>query len=165
MFEEEYRQIEGYDNYSVSNHGNVRNDKTRRILKPVIHPYGYLTVILYKECKQKRYLIHRLVGLAFLENPDNLTEIDHINLEKTDNKVSNLRWISRENNCRNRKKWEGTSSKYIGVSWHKYTNKWMASIKLNKKIKYLGYFEIEEDAHKCWYNAVRENNLQEFYGL
>jgi hypothetical protein len=143
----------------------VRNDKTRRILKPVIHPYGYLTVILYKECKQKRYLIHRLVGLAFLENPDNLTEIDHINLEKTDNKVSNLRWISRENNCRNRKKWEGTSSKYRGVSWHKYTNKWMACISLNGKTKHLGYFETEEQAHKCWYNAVRENNLQEFYGL
>ncbi len=162
---EEYRKIEGYDNYSVSNRGNVSDDKTGRIMSPSKNQYGYLEVNLHKEGKQKSYLIHRLVGLAFLENPDNLLEIDHINQIKTDNRIENLRWCSRSNKCRNKKKREGTSSQFKGVCWDKKTNKWTAQITLNGTPKYLGRFEIEEEAHTRWCEAVIENNLQDFYGL
>ena len=165
MFEEEYRQIEGYDNYSVSNLGNVRNDKTGRILKSAPNKDGYLSVALCKEGKGKTYKISRLVGFTFLENPDNLPEIDHINRLPYDNRVENLRWCSRENNQRNIPKRIGSSSKYLGVSWYKRDNKWTASLSINGKRNNLGYFKTEEEAYAVWCNAVRENNLQEFYGL
>lgn len=161
---EEFRQIEGFENYSISNIGNVRNDKTGRILKGVLNS-GYLRVKFGKDGKEKVYLIHRLLAIAFIDNPDNLKEIDHINQVKTDNRVDNLRWCSRENNNRNRKKWEGTSSKYRGVSWDNCNNKWMASIRLNGKKKNLGLFITEEEAKDAWKKAIEENNLQEFYGL
>ena len=123
MFEEEYRQIEGYE-YSISNFGNVRNDKTGRIMSPRLDTRGYLQCGITKNSKRNHYSIHRLVAIAFLENPDNLLEIDHINQIKTDNRVENLRWCSRSNNCRNRKKQDGCSSNYQGVGWHKQHNKW-----------------------------------------
>jgi hypothetical protein len=162
--EEEWRVIENYENYSVSNLGNVRNDKTGRILKG-LNSRGYLLVTLCKENKQKTHKIHRLVAIAFLENPENLPEVDHINQIKDDNRVENLRWCSRENNNRNRKKWEGTTSKYLGVSWHNNTNKWSAQITINRKHIYLGSFKIEDEAYEAWRACVVENNLQEFYSL
>lgn len=163
--QEEFRQIEGFENYSVSNLGNVRNDKTGRILKPGLNTQGYFQVDLCKDSKKKTYRINRLVGLAFIDNPDNLKEIDHINQIKTDNRIENLRWCSRSNNQRNRKKWEGTSSKFLGVCWNNQKNKWRACIRLNCKEKHLGYFLTEEEAYEAWLKAVEENNLQEYYGL
>ena len=162
--EEEFRKIECYENYSVSNMGNVRNDKTGRILKGLPDKDGYLRVCLCKENKKKTHQIHRLIGLAFLENPDNLPQIDHINQVKNDNRIENLRWCSCGNNNRNRKKFEGTTSKYRGVC-HKRTNKWEACIHINGKYKHIGTFDDEEQAYVKWCEIVRENNLQEYYGI
>jgi hypothetical protein len=166
MFEEEeYRQIEGYDNYSVSNMGNVRNDKTGRIRKPTTDRDGYLYVDLWKKCKGKTHKIHRLVAIAFLENPDNLEQIDHINHIKDDNRIENLRWCSCGNNNRNKQKKEGTTSKYRGICWRERDNIWVAYISLNGNQQYLGCFKTEEEAYAVWCKVVRENNLQEFYSL
>jgi hypothetical protein len=162
---EEWRVIEGYDNYSVSNLGKVRNDKTGRILKFSSDKDGYSSVTLCKENKKTRYIIHRLVGFAFLENPNNFKQIDHINRIPNDNRVENLRWCSHGNNMRNKKKREGTTSKYLGIYLDKSNNKWRPLIRINGKKKHLGYFEKEEDAYEAWRACVFENNLQEFYGL
>ena len=54
--------------------------------------------------KQKKELIHRLVALAFIDKPDNLPQVDHINRNPTDNRVDNLRWTSGKTNCRNTRK-------------------------------------------------------------
>lgn len=162
---EEFRPIPDYENYEVSNFGNVRNKTTGRILKPSLDGCGYPHIKLYKNKEAKTHLIHRLVSCAFLENTDSLTEIDHINQIKTDNRVENLRWSSRSNNLRNRKKREGATSTYRGVCFNKPANKWNAYISINGKRKHLGYFETEEEARDRWYEVVRENNLQEFYNL
>jgi hypothetical protein len=162
---EEYRKIEGYDNYSVSNKGNVRNDKTKRILKGTTNSDGYLQVVLYKERKAKSYKIHRLVGNAFIPNLDDYPQIDHINQKKDDNRIENLRWCSIANNLRNIKKREGTSSQFRGVYWNKRINNWKACISLDGKLKHLGYFEKEEEAYEAWRTCVIENNLQDFYCL
>lgn len=98
---EEWKLIEGYENYEVSSHGRVRNNKTGRILKPKIHHDGYLRIGIYKNNIQKFYQIHRLVGSAFIPNLENKPQIDHIDNNPENNSVYNLRWVTyHENNVR-----------------------------------------------------------------
>lgn len=88
----EWRKIKGF-HYSVSNTGEVRNDKTGRILKKRHSTSGYLCVQLFDKKTYFKY-VHRLVGEAFVQNPKNHPQIDHIDGDKTNNDVSNLRWVS-----------------------------------------------------------------------
>lgn len=106
MEQEIWNEIKGFGgNYSVSSEGRVRsngllkgkNSKVR-ILKTELSKKGYLRVGLTKDGKQKKYLVHRLVAIAFLDNPNNLPEVNHRNEIKTDNRVENLEWMSRRDN-------------------------------------------------------------------
>lgn len=95
-----WRDIEGFgDCYQVSNRGIVKSLKfgKERIMKAK-KDKGYLRVGLRKDGKQKFYMVHRLVALAFLPNPENLPEINHIDEDKTNNRVENLEWCSAKYN-------------------------------------------------------------------
>lgn len=99
---EEFRTIAGYEGlYSVSNLGNVRNDLTGKILKPYPNHHNYLRVRLCKNAKAKGYFIHRLVAFAFIPNPDpdNFPEVNHLDEDKTNNRVENLEWCNRKYNA------------------------------------------------------------------
>ena len=91
---EHWKDIEGFSNYRVSNFGNVWSKKNNIILKPYKTNRGYLTVGFWLDGKKKRLSIHRLVAQAFLTNPNNLPEVNHINGCKTDNNLNNLEWAS-----------------------------------------------------------------------
>lgn len=93
----EWRKISGKPNYSVSDNGDIRNDKTGRILKLHKGTAGYFQVMLGR--KTVPLYVHRLVAAAFIPNPNNLPQVDHINGNKLDNSVSNLRWVSVSENC------------------------------------------------------------------
>ena len=90
----QWRKVISNDIYSVSDDGQVRNDKTGRILKPSINSCGYLFVQLKENGKQHIALIHRLVCIAFIENKDNKPQVDHIDGNKQNNVVNNLRWVT-----------------------------------------------------------------------
>lgn len=118
-----WKDIKGYEGiYQVSSEGRVRSldrveDRGRnikgKILKPSINPYGYCVVGLFKNGTQKKNMVHRLVAEAFIPNPDNKPEIDHINTIKIDNTVflnedgsvnydkTNLRWVTKKENMNN----------------------------------------------------------------
>ena len=65
-------------NYKISNIGQIRNIKKRRILEPSQHRDGYLQVDLYHKNVRKTYKVHRIVAREFIDNPDNKSEVDHI---------------------------------------------------------------------------------------
>ena len=91
--------IKGYDNYEVSICGMIRNVITKRILKPGINN-GYYSVVLCNG-KHKTLNIHRLVAQHFIPNIKNDEFIDHKNNNKLDNTISNLRWVTKQQNSFN----------------------------------------------------------------
>ena len=101
--EEVWKDIEEYEGlYQVSNLGRVKslnynNTKKEKIIK-TLNNRGYLKVILCKNNECKNFLIHRLVANAFIENPNNYNEINHIDECKTNNIVNNLEWCNRKYN-------------------------------------------------------------------
>ena len=138
---EEWRNLSEFPNYQVSNIGRVRNSITGRILNLSISNCGYVLVQLRKSKKSFMRNVHRLVALAFIENPHNKSCVDHINRLKTDNTITNLRWSTRSETCKTKAKRANTASSFIGVVWHGYGNKnWKAQISINQRNKCLGYF-------------------------
>ena len=106
--DEIWRDIKGYEGqYQVSNKGNVRSVARKdsigrkcggRTLKPAYDKDGYLLVSLYKNGKAKKKRIHRLVIEAFVPNPNNLPDVNHLDEIKTNNELSNLEWCTRRYN-------------------------------------------------------------------
>lgn len=103
--EEIWKDIEGFEGlYQVSNLGRVKhlqgyNHKKEFVLTPYLDDKGYFHVSLSKENKIKKRLVHRLVALTFLDNHRQCKEVDHINGVRNDNRVENLRWCTRKENC------------------------------------------------------------------
>ena len=114
-----WKNIEGYSNYMVSDLGFVMNKKTLRILQASTHTRGYHQVSLCENNVRNTHLIHVLVARAHVDNPSGHKRVDHIDHDKTNNSVSNLRWCSPTQNSMNRSKQSSTcSSIYKGVCWN-----------------------------------------------
>lgn len=132
---EEWKDIKDYEGlYQVSNMGNVKSLKfgKERILKYKINKYGYYLVCLCNKGVKKFHTIHRLVAESFIPNPDNKNEIDHINTDKADNRVENLRWVTHIENMNN-------------------------SLSIDKRYKSVLQFSLNGDIINKW-DSVKEAN-------
>lgn len=110
----------------------------------------------------KTYLNSRLIFLyhkGFLPK-----EVDHIDRNKLNDKINNLRAASRIQNMKNKSSQKNSSSKYVGVSFHKKTKKWYAQIRIDGRLKFLGGFKIEDEAAAA-YNKAAEIHHGEFANL
>lgn len=152
-----FKKIEEFPGYEASNLGNVKSLKynKERILKPREDSGGYYLVSLYKNKKQHDRLISILVYKAFNDDYNPEMQIDHIDHDRHNNKLSNLRMIPRNQNCWNQKSRGGTS-KFKGVSWHKKSSKWQVVIQANNKQIHIGLFISEIDAARAYNQAAKE---------
>ena len=155
---EEFRDIKGYEGlYQVSNLGRVKSLPRKGRLSEKItigsNDGGYRKIGLRKDKNRKQFRVHQLVAQAFLDHTiDNYTMVvDHIDNDKTNNKLSNLQVVTQRQNSS--KDTKGTS-KYVGVSWSKSSKKWCSEIAINGKSKYLGLFTCEEEASKAYQDAL-----------
>lgn len=90
--------------YEVSNYGDIRNIKTGKLRKPSKDKEGYLNINLSAISKKyKGFGVHRIVAKTFIPNPNNLETVNHINYDKTDNRVCNLNWMSNYDNIQDAK--------------------------------------------------------------
>jgi len=156
--EEIWKEVKGFEDYKVSNLGRVKSLKfyKRKILKQTLSTNGYFYLNLLREGKPFRRKVHQLVAIAFLgHTPCGFTlVVDHINHDKQDNNVENLRITTQRGNCSNRK--VKGKSKYVGVSWSKHKGKWHSKIKINGKTNHLGYFTNELEASNAYQQKLKE---------
>ena len=158
--EEIYKTLIEFNNYEISTFGNVRNIKTGRILKGQIDSNGYNIIDIYINNKRYRFKIHRLIAIAFIENPENKPYVDHIDNNPLNNQISNLRWATNKENQQNSKLSKINESGVKGVSFHKSRNKWMAHIKIDGTEIHLGYYLTLEEAKQA-----RINKANAVFGL
>ncbi len=113
--------------------------------------HGYWQIKINK----KIYMAHRLAWL-YVHGKMPIDQVDHIDGNKTNNSISNLRECNARENGQNRASEVGSTSKYLGVSFESKKGKWRADISVNGKNKFLGHFCNEEDAFNayCEYKKI-----------
>lgn len=141
-----WKELDGFDFlYQVSNYGRIKNEK--KIISQYLDKDGYCLVNLCFEEKIKLFRVHRLIAKNFIQNDNNLKQVNHINSNRKDNRIENLEWVSiSENNCH---KFIGkkTSSIYRGVTYSTRDKRWLSQIQINKKKIHLGMFLTEKEAY------------------
>jgi hypothetical protein len=133
---------------------------TWRVFKGKRHPDGYAATTVRTESGRTTLLMHRLIRKV---RPG--YDVDHINNNSLDNRNSNLREVTRQQNSTNSiKRKIGAGSKFKGVTWEKRHLRWVASITKNYKVYYLGEHRNEIDAAKA-YNKKAKELFGEFANL
>lgn len=166
---EEFRDIPCYEGlYKCSDLGRVkslsrvilRKDKYRltineKIIKSTKNSGGYLQLALHKNGEKTSRTIHQLVAEVFLNHVPcgYALVVEHKNQVRYDCRLENLKIITQRENSN--QKHLKSSSEYVGVGWYKRINKWRAKIRINDKMKNLGYFENEQEASEYYENALK----------
>ncbi len=174
--EEEWKSIINYEDlYQISNFGRIKSlsriincngyNKTipERILKETINRNGYIDISISKNGKKSILRPHRLVGIYFISNPNNLDMINHIDGNRSNNHINNLEWVNRRENSCHRFLDKQTSSNYRGVSYIEKDKKWRSYINVNNKQLYLGRFNTKEEAYHSRIKYEEDNNIVNKY--
>ena len=154
--------------YRIYRDGKVESVKRKgvlqsRFLKEATNYPGYKYVHLSKDNKSKNHSIHRLVACHFIPNPHDFSEVDHINRERGDNSIENLRWCSSSTNNRNltkKRKCDLPRGVYITSS-----GKYRVRIKINGKNKWLGTYDTIEEASNIYEEATLEQITNELNNI
>ena len=135
---ETWNYIEGFPDYLVSNLGRVKDIRINKILKQFTSESGndYLRVCLVKDGKNHIRLVHRLVAQAFIANPENKPQVNHLDEDKQNNTVDNLRWVTRKEN----------------MNWGTLHERMSASAKRRGTPEKVLHFLATNSIGKHWYN-------------
>lgn len=170
---EEWRAVPGYEGlYEVSNIGNVRNVRRNTLLRLSKDCYGYIQVSLYKNGRRTGLRVHRLVAEAFLPNPDNLPQVNHLDEDKTNNRVDNLEFCtakynlnygtarirSRNTNIKNGY-WTGLSNEEYRKEYYEENRE---KIRETKRKWYENNKEKNREKHKEYMREYYEKNKEKY---
>ena len=149
---EVWKPIPGFENYEISSEGRVWSKKTNKILSVQDNGKGYKLVKLVSN--KNRFLVHRLVCLLFIDNPDpeHLTEVNHINEDKGDNRSCNLEWCDRKYNLnygRRKSKMIETRIRTGNIKYPNMTEKEKTYIR--NKIYHNAHKEELKEKHRMYY--------------
>ena len=150
--------IENYENYIIFENSDVINVNSGKYLNPYINSSGYKHIKLCKNGKGKIFKLHRLLALAFIPNPKNKEFIDHINRDRLDNRLENLRWVSPLENCQNKGICKNNTSGEKNIDY-KSQDIWRFRKTINK-ITIEKYFKIKEEAIEFKKEFCKDNNLE-----
>ena len=143
--------------YPISKEVDKCNHHNGKFLKTRIDKYGYEAVHLNKLKSKNNQFVHRLVAKAFIKNPMNYPQVNHLDGDKQNNHADNLEWCTYKQNIEHRVKnklhnrgvkFKNNTSGYIGVS--KGYKKWVAQIGVDGKDIYLGAFDSKVEAAKAY---------------
>lgn len=140
MNKEIWKNINFLNNYyQISNKGNIRHIKSKRIniLKPHKDKNGYLIISLYINKKFQTFKLHRLVAQAFIPNPDNLPQVNHKDGNKLNNCVNNLEWCTCRENIN-----------------HAVKNGYYANRDYSKKFKKVYQYNLDGELVKIWNSII-----------
>lgn len=166
---EEWRDVAGYEGvYQVSSLGRVQSlDRyvthsngvrfvKGKIMTLVYDQSGYLRIRLNNEAKGVTRKVHRLVAETFIPNPENKSQIDHINTIKDDNRVENLRWVSPKENSNNILTLQHKAESMIKGKDHHYSKRVICEDKVFNCIKECSdHYEIRRETMARWLNGTR----------
>jgi hypothetical protein len=140
--------------YIVYSDGKVFSVKRKHFLKPQKHRDGYIQYNLSIDNKIVTKQIHRILAEAFIPNPNNLPQVNHKNLDKTDNRIENLEWCTRRYNQLHR-----YNSKYHNIHYDEKRKKYRVHLTHNKKFICHKRFSTIEEAIKVRDEYIRLHNL------
>ncbi len=136
--------------YIIYSDGRIFGVKRNKFIKPSMEKSGYVRICVDK----KTHRIHRLVAEAFIPNPNNLPEVNHINKDKSDNKIENLEWCTHRQNIEH-----SYGTKCPGVYCHNRGTTFIAQIHHNKKIIYLGSYKTQKEAYDVVLKYRHNHNI------
>jgi hypothetical protein len=163
--EEIWKDINDWNGvYQISNLGNVKSKRSTRhkILKGCIDTGGYKYVALCKDCKRTFKWIQRLVAIHFIENPLGLHDVNHIDGDRKNNKITNLEWVNRRENVSHGNFLRNSDKKYIGIYQNK-SGRWASKIWVNGESKSLGTFNTDIEANMAYQNYLQNNLMNNKY--
>lgn len=155
FMDEIWKPIPNMD-YSASSNGDIRNDLTGNLVSFCLDNKGYKICCLKNNKKWKSFRSHRLIALAFLGDSKGLF-VDHIDADKSNNNISNLRYVTHRENCiySTKRKNEFTGTLYDARNGRK--KPWQALVSINNKNKSLGNYSTQIEAHNAYLNYIQNN--------
>jgi hypothetical protein len=123
-----FKTLEEYPTLRIYSDGKIYDERIGRCRKQTKRRDGYMHLRAYNaDGFRKTPMVHRLLAMAWIENPHNLSQVDHINHDRADNSLENLRWVSQSTNSRNQSLRSANTTGFQGIQHRpQYPKSWQA---------------------------------------